>query len=571
MSCSCVEGKYPINIIQGDSYRNAYTFYDKDGEVITAEHIGEVIWSCERLKYQQSLTYNAEDSSWVFQLSSSDTKDFSYCKTTYDLTLLFTDEQVATEIYSSELKILEKKNKIDAASYSGGEPFDANGIETDVYTGIVVISGGGTNNHAILINRNLPNQHPISAITGLEDVLESKLSDAPADGKQYARQDHEWTEIIGGGGGTSDHRQLSNRDAANQHPISAITGLQSALDDKQPSGDYATTQELDELANIVDGKADSGDIPTKTSDLTNDSDFTTKTYVDDIDSNLQGQIDDLQAEKMPLTEIDTVPTDGSTNLVESGGVYDAIDNVQQDVDDIEALISPQASSSNKLVSASEMGDAISAVEAKQLYATASQGSFATKAQLLSATTFYNADGTVATPTKNDVAYVLADESHDGKSAKYVIADVTSSGIVWGFVITFSDVSFSQAQMNAVNSGITLQKVSTYDSHVANKSNPHEVTYQQLGGTNPSYTKSEEDALLDGKQSTISDLATIRSGAALGATAVQPEAGKGLFSGNYNDLTNKPTIPTVPTNVSAFTNDANYLTLETLPIYDGSVV
>ena len=33
----------------------------------------------------------------------------------------------------------------------------------------------------------------------------------------------------------------------------------------------------------------------------------------------------------------------------------------------------------------------------------------------------------------------------------------------------------------------------------------------------------------------------------------------LFSGNYNDLSNKPTIPTVPTNVSAFTNDAGYLT------------
>lgn len=31
------------------------------------------------------------------------------------------------------------------------------------------------------------------------------------------------------------------------------------------------------------------------------------------------------------------------------------------------------------------------------------------------------------------------------------------------------------------------------------------------------------------------------------------------SGSYNDLTDKPTIPTVPTNVSAFTNDAGYLT------------
>lgn len=33
----------------------------------------------------------------------------------------------------------------------------------------------------------------------------------------------------------------------------------------------------------------------------------------------------------------------------------------------------------------------------------------------------------------------------------------------------------------------------------------------------------------------------------------------LFSGNYNDLRNKPTIPTVPANVSAFNNDAGYLT------------
>ena len=31
------------------------------------------------------------------------------------------------------------------------------------------------------------------------------------------------------------------------------------------------------------------------------------------------------------------------------------------------------------------------------------------------------------------------------------------------------------------------------------------------------------------------------------------------SGSYNDLTNKPTIPTIPTNVSSFTNDSGYLT------------
>lgn len=32
-----------------------------------------------------------------------------------------------------------------------------------------------------------------------------------------------------------------------------------------------------------------------------------------------------------------------------------------------------------------------------------------------------------------------------------------------------------------------------------------------------------------------------------------------FSGDYNDLTNKPTIPTVPTDISAFNNDSGYVT------------
>ena len=36
------------------------------------------------------------------------------------------------------------------------------------------------------------------------------------------------------------------------------------------------------------------------------------------------------------------------------------------------------------------------------------------------------------------------------------------------------------------------------------------------------------------------------------------------SGNYNDLTDKPTIPTIPTNVSSFTNDAGYITMDSIP-------
>lgn len=97
--------------------------------------------------------------------------------------------------------------------------------------------------------------------------------------------------------------------------------------------------------------------------------------------------------------------------------------------------------------------------------------------------------------------------------------------------------------------------------------------------------------LNNKQNTIVDLATIRTGAAKGATAVQPTSlAKVATTGSYNDLSNKPTIPTVnngmltiqkngvnvktftanqsasvtanivvPTKISELTNDSNYIT------------
>lgn len=55
-----------------------------------------------------------------------------------------------------------------------------------------------------------------------------------------------------------------------------------------------------------------------------------------------------------------------------------------------------------------------------------------------------------------------------------------------------------------------------------------------------YNKTQIDTMMAGKAS-VSDLATVAT------------------SGSYNDLSDKPVIPEIPTNVSAFTNDAGYLT------------
>ena len=58
----------------------------------------------------------------------------------------------------------------------------------------------------------------------------------------------------GGGSGTTDHSKLINRDVADQHPMSAITGLEEALEGKQAAGNYLTDKDLDATL-TVKGKA----------------------------------------------------------------------------------------------------------------------------------------------------------------------------------------------------------------------------------------------------------------------------------------------------------------------------
>ena len=82
-----------------------------------------------------------------------------------------------------------------------------------------------------------------------------------------------------------------------------------------------------------------------------------------------------------------------------------------------------------------------------------------------------------------------------------------------------------------------------------------------------YTKTEVDASLSGKADSsavtaVNDVLTAHTA----NTTVHVTAGDKLywdgksdFSGSYNDLTDKPTIPTVPTSNTAFTNDAGYIT------------
>lgn len=172
-------------------------------------------------------------------------------------------------------------------------------------TGNIDISGGGTSDHSLLTNRDAINQHPISSITDLQTALNSKsdtshnhtlvslseksynsLTDIPTEfnpashtqtistitnlqtelnSKQATLvsgtniKSINGTTLLGsgnidiGGTGTTDHSMLTNRDISDQHPISSITGLQTALNDK---ADTDSVYDISTMNTLLNTKSD---------------------------------------------------------------------------------------------------------------------------------------------------------------------------------------------------------------------------------------------------------------------------------------------------------------------------
>ena len=89
-------------------------------------------------------------------------------------------------------------------------------------------------------------------------------------------------------------------------------------------------------------------------------------------------------------------------------------------------------------------------------------------------------------------------------------------------------------------------------------------------TTHKFVTTTEKSTWSGKQDAISDLATIRSGAAAGATAVQPgDLATVATSGSYTDLSNKPTIPAAQVNSDwdAISGVAKIFNKPTIPTVD----
>lgn len=223
--------------------------------------------------------------------------------------------------------------------------------------------------------------------------------------------------------------------------------------------------------------------------------------------------------KQDALTIDSVPTENSTNPVTSGGVYTKTSQLNEDINAIEEKIPTQATSSNQLADKDFVNSSINALAAFYITKNLVGDPFATKSELNNTVVFYSG-GNIRIPTTNDYCIILADETKtDAITGEKPTTRYSYQNNQWEFQYIVNNTALTAAQLAALNSGITSEKVSQIETN-----------------------KSDISNLSANKQDIISDLATIRSKA---DTAVQPgDLSTVATSGNYNDLDNRPTIPTV---------------------------
>ena len=224
---------------------------------------------------------------------------------------------------------------------------------------------------------------------------------------------------------------------------------------------------------------------------------------------LRDMIAAVNSEKQDPLTIDATPTEDSTNPVQSGGVYEALAGKQDTV---------------------------------KLYTQLGFNEF-------SSSTSYNAGDKVVYQGLL-YRFVLP---HSGA---WTGTDVDDTDLNLELAMAFGDIETNKADKV---SGATQDNLAGLDSD-------GNLTDSGIAASDVATTSD-----LAGKQDTISDLSTIRSGAAAGATAVQPsDLATVATSGSYNDLLNKPTIPAAQVNSdwNADSGVAQILNKPTIPNVSG---
>lgn len=193
--------------------------------------------------------------------------------------------------------------------------------------------------------------------------------------------------------------------------------------------------------------------------------------------------------------------------------------LDSDVNTIESYIPSATTSSNQLADKAFVNSSISNMAANYVTSDAQGDNFATHAALLAGPYYYK--GQAYTLTNNDYALVESDEDHSNATTRYMY-----DGAQWAFQYVVNNAPFTQAQLDAINSTITANKVTTYDSLVSN--------------VQADWNASSGLAQILNKPS----LATVATSGAYSDLSGTPSLATVATSGSYSDLSGTPTIPTV---------------------------
>lgn len=323
------------------------------------------------------------------------------------------------------------------------------------------------------------------------------------------------------GAGTSNFSGSYN-DLSNKPTIPSKTSdltndsnfvVSSSLADVATSGDY------DDLSNTPA-------IPTATSDLTNDSGFITSA--------------DIPAQKTKLSEF----TDNlGSSPVHTHSQYLTSSNLtplSSSISAIEGKIPSQATSTNQLADKEFVNSSI----------TSATSTFrGTSATGLTETQFLAwANG--LTKTNNDYVFWNTTDS----AGNVIYKRYKYNGSAWVYEYTLNNSSFTANQWNSINSGITSSAVSDIASNTSARHTHSNKAI--LDATTAAFTGHQDISGKANKSETVSTVAydttnkkitkTINGTTSDVVTTAKLKTDMGLAtvatSGSYNDLSNKPTIP-----------------------------
>ena len=335
----------------------------------------------------------------------------------------------------------------------------------------------------------------------------------------------------------------------------ATTGDYDDLTDKPDLSIYAESSDLATVA-TTGSYADltnTPSIPTATSDLTNDSGFITSAEapVQDVTVNGTSVLSNGVAAV-------TVPTSTSDLTNDSGFIT---------ISDVPAQVQSDWNESDS--------SDPSYIENKpdlSVYATDAEltAGLATKQDTISDLATIRsgaADGATAVQP-SDLATVATTGDYNDLSNKPSIPSAQVNAD-WNSTSGVSEILNKPTLATVATSGAysdlsgtpTLATVATSGSYADLSNKPNIPTVDQVyDGTSANAQSGVAVAsALSGKQDTISDLNTIRTGAGLGATAVQPsDLATVATTGDYSDLLNTPTIPAAPVQSNWTESDSSSL-------------